>query len=110
MKIVHIILFVLFGCSSSVFAQFDKWEIYQAYQNTELVEETNNHVFAVADSSLYAYSKEDNSVTAYSRKNGLSDNKIKALRYHASSHTLVIAYRNGNIDLFSNEEIGRAHV
>lgn len=105
MKIVHIILFVLFGCSSSVFAQFDKWEIYQAYQNTELVEETNNHVFAVADSSLYAYSKEDNSVTAYSRKNGLSDNKIKALRYHASSHTLVIAYRNGNIDLFSNEGI-----
>lgn len=104
MKIVHIILFVLFGCSS-VFAQFDKWEIYQAYQNTELVEETNNHVFAVADSSLYAYSKEDNSVTAYSRKNGLSDNKIKALRYHASSHTLVIAYRNGNIDLFSNEGI-----
>lgn len=105
MKRIHIILFLLIGFSSSVFAQADKWEIYQAYQNTEQVEETNNHVFAVADSSLYAYSKEDNSLTTYSRKNGLSDNKIKVLRYHASSHTLIIAYRNGNIDLFGNDGI-----
>ena len=57
MKRIHIILFLLIGFSSSVFAQADKWEIYQAYQNTEQVEETNNHVFAVADSSLYAARK-----------------------------------------------------
>lgn len=86
-----------------MFAQFDKWEIYQAYQNTEQVEETNNYVFAVADSSLYAYGKEDQTLTVYSRKNGLSDNKIKVIRYHASSHTLVIAYRNGNIDLMGDD-------
>ena len=87
----------------AAFAQFEKWEIHQAYQNTEQVEETNNHVFALADSSLYIYGKEDQNVITYSRKNGLSDNKIKVIRYHASSHTLVIAYRNGNIDLLGDE-------
>ena len=87
------------------FAQFDKWEIYRAYRTTELVEETNNYVFAVADSSLYVYGKDDQSLTTYSRKNGLSDNKIKALRYNASLHSLVIAYNNGNIDLWGEDGI-----
>ena len=103
MKAIHIIFLLFIGFSLPLHAQFDKWEIHQAYQTTELVEETNNYVFAVADSSLYAYGKEDNSLVTYSRKNGLSDNKIKALRYHTDSHTLVIAYRNGNIDLFGEE-------
>ena len=99
------ILFCLLSFALSAFAQFDKWEIFRAYRTTEMVEETNNYVFAVADSSLYVYGKEDQSLTTYSRKNGLSDNKIKALRYHASSHTLVIAYNNGNIDLWGEDGI-----
>ena len=98
-----LLLFLFISCMPAAFAQFEKWEIHQAYQNTEQVEETNNHVFALADSSLYIYGKEDQSVITYSRKNGLSDNKIKVIRYHASSHTLVIAYRNGNIDLLGDE-------
>lgn len=98
-----LLLFLFISCMPAAFAQFEKWEIHQAYQNTEQVEETNNHVFALADSSLYIYGKEDQNVITYSRKNGLSDNKIKVIRYHASSHTLVIAYRNGNIDLLGDE-------
>lgn len=99
----RLLLLFLFVCSMpTAFAQFEKWEIHQAYQNTEQVEETSNYVFAVADSSLYAYGKEDKSVATYSRKNGLSDNKIKRIKYHASTHTLVIAYRNGNIDLLGD--------
>ncbi len=90
-------------CGFSAWAQFDKWQIYRAYQNTEQVAETPNWVFALADSSLYAYGKEDRTLTTYSRKNGLSDNKIKVIRYHASTHTLVIAYRNGNIDLLDDD-------
>lgn len=90
-------------CGFSAWAQFDKWQIYHAYQNTEQVAETPNWVFALADSSLYAYGKEDRTLTTYSRKNGLSDNKIKVIRYHASSRTLVIAYRNGNIDLLNDD-------
>ena len=62
-------------------------------------------MFAVADSSLYAYGKEDQSLTTYSKKNGLSDNKIKVIRYHANKHTLVVGYRNGNIDLWNEDGI-----
>ena len=72
------------SCIQSIYAQFDKWTIHQAYNNTALVAETPNYVFAVADSSLYAYGKEDQSLTTYSKKNGLSDNKIKVIRYHAN--------------------------
>ena len=93
------------SCIQSIYAQFDKWTIHQAYNNTALVAETPNYVFAVADSSLYAYGKEDQSLTTYSKKNGLSDNKIKVIRYHANKHTLVIGYRNGNIDLWNENGI-----
>ena len=100
-----LLLFIFLCCMPIVFAQFEKWEIHQAYQNTDQIEETNNYVFALADSSLYAYGKEDKNVIAFSRKNGLSDNKIKTIRYHALSHNLIIAYRNGNIDLFGDEGV-----
>ncbi len=103
-KICFLILLCC-SCIQSIYAQFDKWTIHQAYNNTALVAETPNYVFAVADSSLYAYGKEDQSLTTYSKKNGLSDNKIKVIRYHANKHTLVIGYRNGNIDLWNESGI-----
>ena len=54
----RLLLLFLFVCSMpTAFAQFEKWEIHQAYQNTEQVEETSNYVFAVADSSRYAYGR-----------------------------------------------------
>lgn len=105
MKKVGLLILLICYFLEPVHAQFEKWQIHQAYNNTELVAETNDYVFAVADSSLYAYGKEDQSLTTYSRKNGLSDNKIKVISYHSESHTLVIGYRNGNIDLFSEKGI-----
>ncbi len=98
-------LLFLSCCIQPIHAQFDKWTIHQSYNNTELVTETPNHVFAVADSSLYVYGKEDQSLTTYSKKSGLSDNKIKVVRYHAGEHTLLIGYRNGNIDLWTENGI-----
>lgn len=61
MRVTNILCLLLSGFALPAFAQFDKWEIHQAYQSTTQVTETNNYVFAVADSSLYAYGKEDNS-------------------------------------------------
>lgn len=57
MNKIGFLLLLCFSYISSVYAQYDKWTIHQAYNNTALVTETPNYVFAVADSSLYAYGK-----------------------------------------------------
>jgi len=76
-----------------------KWHSYLAANNTTLVAEGNEYVFAVADGSLFSYGKEDNSLHYYSKENGLSDNQITNIAFHAGSNTLVVVYSNGNIDL-----------
>lgn len=101
---LYLVALLLF-LQSPLKAQDWKWKSYLAYYNTTLVAEANNHVFAVADGSLYAYNKDDQSVQTYSRLNGLSDVTITHLGYNAEVNTLLIVYENGNIDLWSEEGI-----
>ncbi|MDR2139309.1 MAG: hypothetical protein LBP50_07165 [Tannerella sp.] len=80
-----------------------EWRSWPATRQTVNVAETPRQVFAVADGTLYSYGKEDSRVTVYSRQTGLHDTDIRWIGYHAGAKTLLILYRNGNIDLMSDE-------
>lgn len=95
-----------------------EWEALLSYYNTIKVAETNNYVFAVAKGakisnkdteedggSLFRYGKEDNSIKLYSRQDGLSDQQIALIDYNTNVNTLLIVYQNGNLDLFSDNNI-----
>ena len=95
-----------------------EWEALLSYYNTIKVAETNNYVFAVAKGakisnkdteedggSLFRYGKEDNSIKLYSRQDGLSDQQITLIDYNTNVNTLLIVYQNGNLDLFSDNNI-----
>jgi sugar lactone lactonase YvrE len=71
------------------------------------VAEGNNHVFAVANGSLYSYNKEDKSVAWYAKETNpaLSDNNILNIRFSPDENVLIIAYLNGNIDLLGDNGI-----
>ena len=77
------------------------WRSYLSYHNTTLVAEGNNHVFAVADGSLYSYNKDDESINYYSKETNpaLSDIQITSIGFNQNQNTLIITYLNGNIDL-----------
>ncbi|MDR1403759.1 MAG: hypothetical protein LBJ60_08680 [Tannerellaceae bacterium] len=83
------------------------WRSYLSYQNTTLIAEGNNHVFAVANGSLYSYHKEDKSVTRYAKETtpALSDNNITNIRFDTGQNILIITYLNGNIDLLGENTI-----
>lgn len=100
------ILVCLFCISQIIISQSaGTWKPYLAYNNTTAVTETNNHIFAVADGSLFSYSKEDNAITYYSKKNGLNDNQIIQIGFNPDTNTLLIIYSNGNLDLWGEEGI-----
>nr|WP_129730844.1 two-component regulator propeller domain-containing protein [Parabacteroides goldsteinii] len=82
-----------------------EWNTYLAYYTTTKITEGNNHVYAVADGSLYSYNKEDNSITHYSRQTGLSDNDIDHISFNPEVNTLLITYSNGNIDLLGENGV-----
>lgn len=96
-------IFILLCCFSQagMSQRTGTWKTYLAYYNTTAVAEGNNYVFALADGALYSYGKEDNSVNHYSKQTGLSDNTISCISYNADQDNLVIAYSNGNIDLWN---------
>ena len=79
-----------------------EWNTYLAYYTTTNIAEGNNHVYAVANGSLYSYNKEDNSITHYSKQTGLSDSDINNLIFNPEVNTLLITYSNGNIDLLGD--------
>jgi hypothetical protein len=80
-----------------------EWHSWPAMWQTENVAETPRQVFAVANGTLYSYGKEDSRVTIYSKQTGLHDTDIQWIGYNAAAKTLLIIYRNGNIDLMSDE-------
>ncbi|MDR1676072.1 MAG: hypothetical protein LBR86_06365 [Tannerella sp.] len=80
-----------------------EWRCWPATWQTVNVAEAPRQVFAVANGTLYSYGKEDSHVTVYSRQTGLHDTDIRWIGYHAGAKMLLIIYRNGNIDLMSDE-------
>lgn len=80
--------------------EIGKWKTYLAYQNSEIVVETANLVFAVYDGSLISYNPEDEEVRTYSFEDGLNDVRIRLMEYSPEVGALILVYENGNIDLY----------
>ena len=87
-------------------AQTNKdWKTHLAYYEAKAVAETNERVFVLANGALYSYGKNDEEIRIYSKQNGLSDTDVQMIKYNPETHTLVIVYSNGNIDLFGEDGI-----
>ena len=77
------------------------WKTYLSYYSTNLVEESSERVYAVAEGALFSYGKEDNSLKTYYKGQELSDNTIAFIRYNRQTASLLIVYENANIDLLT---------
>lgn len=100
-KIIYILLLLVTLLSHGIAQGIGTWQTHFSYHNTTAVAETPQYVFGLANNALYSYDKEDNSIYFYSTLNGLNDTQIDTIGYNITTHTLVIAYTNGNIDLLS---------
>lgn len=106
-KIIYTLIFFCLLVTNAVAQKaIGQWNTYLSYYSTNLVAEGNNHVFGVANGSLYSYNKEDNSISYYSKQTGLSDNDINNVAFNPTTNTLLITYSiSGNIDLLSDKGI-----
>lgn len=82
-----------------------QWRSHLPFGRVTCVEKVGNKIFAGCGAGLFVYDLEDESLERITRVNGLNDVEVAALSYSPAYQTLVIAYANGNLDLYKNGQI-----
>ncbi|MDF2438139.1 MAG: hypothetical protein K0Q95_2515 [Bacteroidota bacterium] len=102
------IFFSILFYSFSITAQdvpIGGWKEHLSYKNAISVAEGNGKIYCATTSGIYSLNKADNSMDRYSKVNGLSDIQASVLNYNTNNNKLLIAYKNSNIDIVSNDAI-----
>lgn len=109
MKRIFPILFFCFICAHS-FAQslnipVDSWREHLPVSKGISIAQSNEKVFCATEKGIIVLRKDDNSFEVLGRSGGLSDINIGSVGFHDPTQTLLIGYKNGNIDLLRNNEV-----
>jgi len=109
MKRIFPFLFFCFICAQS-FAQslnipVDSWREHLPVSKGISIAQSNEKVFCATEKGIIVLRKDDNSFEVLGRSGGLSDINIGSVGFHDPTQTLLIGYKNGNIDLLRNNEV-----
>jgi len=104
-------VFVIFLFSSfftGLYAQshllFGEWKAYLPYKKSLSLSESSNKVFCSNGISLFSIDKDDFSMEFLDKTNSLNDVGIIKHKYDPFNNQLLIVYRNGNIDILTDED------
>jgi hypothetical protein len=103
----YIILLVLALGWQSISAQgiaIGQWRDHYPYKKGISVAEGGDIVYCMSLGGLFSYNKNDNSIERLSKVSGLSDVEFSAIGFNKYNNTLVIAYKNGNVDFITSEK------
>lgn len=81
------------------------WRDHLPYHNANYLAEMENKIYCVTESGLFYFDKTDNSINRMSKVNGLSDAEVVKIAFSPKNNTLLIAYKNTNIDLLQNDRV-----
>ena len=101
----RIVFFVLLCFSINAQVGIGEWRLHVPVHKGKQVAETPSQVFMSTSYSMLAYDKESFELKEWSKVNGLSDNGVNAIKYDEDRSQLVIAYKSGNLDLFSESQV-----
>lgn len=75
------------------------WQVHFSYNAVNQIAQTPQKVYALSEGSLYSVDKYDQTIEFYSKLSGLNGTNIVNISYDDATQTLLIAYKNGLIDL-----------
>ena len=81
------------------------WRDHLPYHNATFLAEIEDKIYCVTESGLFYFDKADNTINRISKVNGLSDVGVVKVAYNPERKTLIIAYKNTNIDLLNDGKI-----
>ncbi len=81
------------------------WKTFFSYGNACNIVQSKDKIYALSDGNLFSIDKEYESIETYTKLTGLADGNISTIAYCQTENTLVIVYKNCNIDLLTNSRI-----
>ena len=78
------------------------WSSLLPYNTCVGVATDGTNIYAVANQAFFTYDPQKDEFEAYSKVNGMSDIGMQCVAYDAATSTTILAYSNGNIDLFKD--------
>jgi len=107
-KFIFFLSVIFTAISSVTTAQshllFGEWKSYLSYKSSAKLSETNNKVFCSNKTSLFSIDKDDFTVDFFDKINALNDVEILDHKYDPYNNQLIIVYKNGNIDILTDED------
>lgn len=76
-----------------------QWRDHLSYKKGISVAQSPKYIYCATESGLFSLNREDNSMERLSKISGLSDVGVNTIRFNKHDNTLLIAYKNANIDL-----------
>jgi hypothetical protein len=101
----YILLFSFLFFLVQVSGQTGQWKDYFSYASPTKICISEEFAYCLANQGLFSVSLNDGTVEKISKVTGLSDVSISSLAYCKSQKTLIIGYKNGNIDLYTKGKI-----
>jgi streptogramin lyase len=79
-----------------------QWNAYLPYNYCVGVAQSDESVFFATPWAVFAVDKADYEYTFLNKVSGLSDAGVRLIRYNRANGTLLIAYENGNLDIWKD--------
>jgi hypothetical protein len=104
MTIKIVAVFLIFLSSTLGFSQIPKgtWREHLPYNQGHTLALTEDRVYCATDLAVFYYNKPDGRLNKLSKINVLSDLGVGYIAYNPEFKKLLIAYTNGNLDLFTD--------
>jgi ligand-binding sensor domain-containing protein len=104
--LISILILFIVPISSS-FSQsvgIGNWKDYSPYRDIISIVKNNNIVYGATTNGIIALNINDNSIEKLTKINALSDIGISKLSYNTTYNFLLVAYRNGNVDIIKDNQ------
>lgn len=102
---IWILLLGLFGWINPLFSQNKPgiWTPHLAFSNPIKVEVSSDKVYFATSGGLFYYDQTDHSVGTITKREKLSETRVKTIGYNETAAVLVVVFENGTINLLSDD-------
>ena len=105
-----LIVYFCFAKLTLIFPQFaeteiGEWREHVPYSKANSVAADGDIIYCGSSSAFVAFNSVSGEVKRFSTISGLSDIGVRLLKFNSNSNSLLIAYKNGNMDILKGNKI-----
>ncbi len=101
---IFIFIFQLLFAQTTV-PGVEGWRIHASFRINNDLTQAGKEIVVGSENSMFLLNTESQELRVISRVNGMSDVSVKKVLFDETSRSIVIAYNQGNIDIFQNDFI-----